>query len=258
MRECGILGGGEWVPKKIGDLSGMRFGKWLVEKEAEPSIDKKGTKHKRWWCLCDCGCRHSVDQSRLITGRSKSCGDCVPHSYKQYNKYEITDEYVIGYTAKGDEFYLDKEDLPLVMNYTWYITEGGYVRASKNNAGGILMHDLIMNPPKGMVVDHIGHQRNNNCKKFLRLVTPSQNTINSKVRSDNRTTVTGVHFEHNKYRVRIVVNGKNLSLGMYDTLEEAAAVRKIAEEKYYGKHSYQNSMAYAQQYALPEQQITNI
>lgn len=38
-----------------------------------------------------------------------------------------------------------------------------------------------------------------------------------------------------KYRVSITANYKRINLGHYDTLDEAIVVRKIAEEKYWGK-----------------------
>ena len=61
------------------DLTGRRFSRLMVEKEVRPDIYKtqKGIqKYRRWRCVCDCGKKVIVDQNRLISGGTKSCG-CI-------------------------------------------------------------------------------------------------------------------------------------------------------------------------------------
>ncbi|MCD7801867.1 MAG: hypothetical protein LUH09_03010 [Clostridiales bacterium] len=50
-----------------------------------------------------------------------------------------------------------------------------------------------------------------------------------KVRSDSSTGVTGVNMYRGRYRALIHFQGKRYNLGIYKTLEEAAAVRKKAD-----------------------------
>ena len=52
------------------DLTGMRFGKWLV---LEPEKYHEGCGWY-WICCCDCGTEKPVNQRHLLEGRSKSCG----------------------------------------------------------------------------------------------------------------------------------------------------------------------------------------
>ena len=54
--------------KKL-DLTGQRFGRLVVIKEAE----RKGG-HRRWLCLCDCGNETICHQTSLRGGTTKSCG----------------------------------------------------------------------------------------------------------------------------------------------------------------------------------------
>lgn len=91
---------------------------------------------------------------------------------------------------------------------------------------------------EGLEVDHINHVRNDNRLVNLRFVTHGGNMRNKSVNSKNTSGVTGVYFlkDRKKYRARIVVDGETISLGSYDTLEEAAAARREAELKY-GFHS---------------------
>lgn len=56
----------------------------------------------------------------------------------------------------------------------------------------------------------------------------------SKVRSDSKTGVKGVTITKNgRYQSRITVKKQQIHLGYFDTLEEAAAARKEAEDKYH-------------------------
>ena len=52
--------------------------------------------------------------------------------------------------------------------------------------------------------------------------------------------------------ISISVQGKRINLGVFGDLVDAVAARKAAEEKSFGEYSYDASMAYAAQYALPE------
>ena len=54
----------------VKDLTGLRFGRLTVIEFV--GRDKSG--HKVYSCVCDCGNNVSVDQSRLKSGNTKSCG----------------------------------------------------------------------------------------------------------------------------------------------------------------------------------------
>lgn len=51
------------------DLTGKKFGKWLVIK-----LDRLAPPHKYYWCRCDCGSEKSVQGNSLACGTSTSCG----------------------------------------------------------------------------------------------------------------------------------------------------------------------------------------
>jgi hypothetical protein len=54
------------MSRRVGDLTGQKFGRWAVL-----SLITFGS---RWLCECECGSVRTVDQSHLISGRSRSCG----------------------------------------------------------------------------------------------------------------------------------------------------------------------------------------
>lgn len=61
--------------RKLPNLSGKEFGRWMVVAEAEPYYNKK-EKYRQWVCVCECGRCKVVRQSNLLNGRSNSCG-CI-------------------------------------------------------------------------------------------------------------------------------------------------------------------------------------
>ena len=77
--------------------------------------------------------------------------------------------------------------------------------------------------------------------KNFNLVTPLENAQNSSLRKDNTSGVKGVHFNKrtNKWIARIQFNKKRISLGSFDTLEEAVEARRKAEKEY---HKYNESI----------------
>lgn len=233
--------------KKYGDLTGKRFGHWIVLER-----DKNKNRDSRWLCRCDCGTERIVRQKGLIDGTSQSCG-CIPRqkrqenhmNYRKKNVYEFHDKYVVGYTSnKNQKFYIDAEDYDLIKDYTWRSDKNNYVITTigvphKTDIG---LHRLIMNADDDMVVDHINHNTFDNRKSNLRLCTIQENVWNSKTNSNNKTGQSGVYFLNNKWTALITVNGKTIRLGRFDLYDDAVKTRKKAEDYYYGEYSYNNSL----------------
>lgn len=170
---------------------------------------------------------------------------------RQYNKYDISGEYGIGYLFNGGTFYFDLEDYDKIKDYCWYKDSDGYIRTNITKSDGkrtaLLMHQLIMGTDGvHQFPDHIHGKdsRNDNRRSNLRITTRSQNNINQPIRKDNTSGIKGVYWnkELNKWRVRIQINYKRVFIGDYDTLEEAKIARMKAEEKYHKEYGYDYSM----------------
>ena len=86
----------------------------------------------------------------------------------------------------------------------------------------------------GLEVDHINHVRDDNRLSNLRFVTRTVNQRNRSRNSNNTTGVMGVYYHKGarKYMASIRVDGVQIHLGYFSTLEGAAKVRKAAEIKY--------------------------
>lgn len=231
------------------DLTGMKFGHLTVLEQAEDYITPKGIHMAMWWVICDC---ENSDKFRtqgiaLTSGRTTSCGCYLKNKLKKYNDYDLTGEYGIGYTSKGEEFWFDLEDYDKIKDYSWYYSNG-YVVAHEidDSKKHINLHNLVMNKKENEVIDHIYHPKTNenkydNRKQNLRAITQSQNCMNQHIRLNNTSGVKGVSWskDKNKWQVKITVNHEQIHLGFFDEdqFKDAVKARKDAEEKYFGEYS---------------------
>jgi hypothetical protein len=67
-------------PDPAKDLTGKRFGKWVVLKYAGKEVYLyRGVKHflHRWLCRCECGVENTVIQGNLLSKHSRQCFHCA-------------------------------------------------------------------------------------------------------------------------------------------------------------------------------------
>jgi len=141
------------------------------------------------------------------------------------NKYKIDGQTLIVYNRKDNkEMLFDAEDFDLVKQYTWRISSNGYVH---NRNLELYAHRFIMNPPNDLMIDHKDHDKTNNRKSNLRIVTQQENNQN--------TIAKGYcwYKQTNKWKASITVNGKYKHLGYYDTEKEARVAYLEAKKKYH-------------------------
>lgn len=152
-------------------------------------------------------------------------------------KYKKAENFAIGITSRGHRFIFDFQDWDTVTQWSWSVDPRGYL-ATTVNKKHVTLHNFLMKPPKGMVVDHINGNRLDNRRKNLRVCTPHQNSMNKGKSKNNQTGVTGISMTPGgKYRARIMVNRKEIRLGHYETLAEAVNARKLAEMKFFGEYA---------------------
>ena len=79
----------------------------------------------------------------------------------------------------------------------------------------------------GKTIDHINGDSLNNDPQNLRLVTASENKLNSKIHKNNTTGHKNIFFreKYKSYNCGITINGKQKHIGSYNTLEEALKAR---------------------------------
>lgn len=88
-------------------------------------------------------------------------------------------------------------------------------------------------PADGMTIDHINGIKTDNRICNLREASRSQNQVNRKIHSNNKSGVRGVSWDNNKQRWFAVIffENKRYGLGYYKNIEDAkSAYQKKAEE----------------------------
>jgi len=133
------------------------------------------------------------------------------------------------------EAIIDTDDLPRVMELTasWRAYKHPYrrVRVTGGKKG---LQGWLIDAPVGMQIDHINRNALDNRRSNLRICTPTENYRNRSTHSNNTSGTTGVIKNQGKWVVMIGTGGKNKYLGTFRNIEDAIAVRKEAEIKYFG------------------------
>ena len=91
-------------------------------------------------------------------------------------------------------------------------------------------------------IDHRNSDPSDNRWLNLHPATRSQNMANTRAHTDSRTSVKGVflHKETGKWRARIRIENRSLSLGLFHTIEEAAAAYDKAALERWGEFARLN------------------
>lgn len=133
--------------------------------------------------------------------------------------------------SKGYVAIVDDADYPLLSSIRWFakIKSNTVYAYHRGRHGKFSMHRKILNPPSGLEVDHRNRNGLDNRRENLRACTHSENMLNSKSFTSQR----GITFDkcHNRWKARILRDGKRVSLGSFLNETDASnAYRKAVEE----------------------------
>ena len=215
-------------------------------------INKKEGLNNKNSCK-NCGGSHNVQQYH---GGDYYCSRCRHmldrHGYiKDYrnfiNKIDIFEDRaeIITTDINDNEtarFIVDHESLPIIIKYKWSVSKGYCV----NHLNGISLHrylalDETELEDSSIMVDHIDKNTFNNKLNNLRITDNTNNVRNSSLSKNNTSGIIGVNYrkDRNKWRAFIMVNKKQISLGLFDNIEDAIKARLQGELKYFGEFAPQ-------------------
>jgi predicted nucleic acid-binding Zn ribbon protein len=155
--------------------------------------------------------------------------------------------------TQGKFTLIDVADWPLVVERKWHAQRHGRTLYAcsescdgSDERGAISMHDLLMRPKPGRVVDHWDHDGLNNRRSNLRVCKQVQNTANrrkSDYRGGNATSrFKGVSWDKRirRWRAGIKIEGQTHYLGSHRSEEDAARAYDAAALRHYGEFAKLN------------------
>jgi len=138
---------------------------------------------------------------------------------------------------------IDTDSVPAVSGTKWYLRPDGYVATNKYKENGYAyLHSVLLGNFGGKNYgDHADGDRLNNRMRNLRIATPSENGMNKRIRSNNTSGRTGIHWskQSQKWCAMICYEGRHINLGYFDDFDKAVQCRRDAEEKYFGEYAPQ-------------------
>ncbi len=143
-------------------------------------------------------------------------------------------------TRCGMLILVDDDDLALVSKHVWRAHRSGKssihnVYAVHGDRPMIKMHNVIMPPPEGLMIDHINRNGLDNRKSNLRICNHHQNMMNRRVHINNKSGYAGICYDRKWSRWCVTVG--NTKIGRFKVLEDAIAARLKAEKEVMGKFS---------------------
>lgn len=206
------------------DMHGVRNGK--LEVVGFSHIDPNNG--AVWDCKCDCGGETKVPVSHLREGFTESCG-CL--------RLERLRESITSHGQWGTPLYR-----------RWASMLGRCRDAGNSTYGGkgitvderwykfeAFLEDMQEGFSENLEIDRIDVTKGygpDNC----RWVDHSENNYNKNKQQNNTSGKTGVNFrpKYGNYRAYITKDGKQVHLGVFNTLEEATNARRQAELEIFG------------------------
>jgi hypothetical protein len=114
----------------------------------------------------------------------------------------------------------------------------GNNKKKKYSIHRLVANAFINNPENKRCVDHIDNNRTNNHVTNLRWASYEENSMNRSIGKYNTSGYKGVRFykSRKKWKARITVDGIQIHIGYYKTLDEAVQARKDRANEAFGAY----------------------
>lgn len=146
--------------------------------------------------------------------------------------------------TQGKFAIVDDEDFEFLSQWKWSYRKGYASRADYSEEKvnwNVQMHNTVMPPPAGMIVDHKNRNTLDYRRDNLRFLTDTQNRYNS-LRKNKTSQFKGVYWskDRNKWRSAIRKDGQRFNLGCFDSPVMAAQIYDVKAKELFGDAAYLN------------------
>ncbi len=185
-----------------------------------------GHHHGKVLCRCKCGTVRWLFRSPLRLGKTHSCGCGSYKPLKDYGGLKIGDK-IGSWTLlkrKQDEFYCRCE-----CGTQRWVPALRLMRGKSLSCGCKRMSPQNKQSQNAMKVGHMLHRALGKEK-----VSMKYSGFGRKNNKNSKTGITGVsHIRNGKYRAYIYIGKKQICLGVFSNINDAANSRREAEKKYF-------------------------
>ena len=154
----------------------------------------------------------------------------------------VNGDIVIIQLTRGYVAVIDREDIEKAKPYSWHShvskkTNTVYAYATIQGTKpkkSIFLHNVVLEPRQGFVIDHKDGDGLNCRKENLRHATESQNAMN-RLRRRQDCLPKGVYRSGPNFEARVTVHRKTIKIGSFPTVDEAVEARNHAASQHYGE-----------------------
>lgn len=161
----------------------------------------------------------------------------------------------------GEDIFVDDSDYEFLSKYNWYVkTNKSGNKYAVTGHSMMLMHRMILGITDSKVfIDHKDRNGLNNQRSNMRFANHSTNAMNKLANGEVKYKGVCIQRSKQKYfhkgsgewreantsdkiRARIKINGKNIDLGSFKTIEDAAIAYNDVAIKYHGEFAVLNEI----------------
>jgi hypothetical protein len=131
-----------------------------------------------------------------------------------------------GKNGKGKYVLLDDDDYVWAAHFKWHAKKGGYPARRNGPNTHIFLHNELVSPPSGLLVDHKDGDVLNATRSNLRLCTKSQNQWNRRRFGMERKGRIGVFWDTSRsmWSAQLRMYDSIIHIGRFDDEHEAMYV----------------------------------
>ncbi len=217
-QSCGCIKQDNLHPQTVKDLTGQRFGMLVAIKPVE---QRTGSGGAVWLCECDCGCECHVSSTSLVEGNTKSCGCLKAKQHPERWKVKPGDQFgrlIALEPTQGTDKYGS-----IIWQCHCTCGNDAFVSSRSLRSGKVQSCGCL-------------GDENREMHSTLRYMVENTNIAKIKSKRPYKGSKSrGVWYnsKRNRYVPTLKFKGKSHYLGQYMNFDEAVAVRKAAEEKFF-------------------------